>query len=156
MKTIIGIDPASRCGWAVLTEDGQRVASGTWDLSPRRYESAGMRFVKFERSFLELLNTYPDCVVVYEEVRRHAGTDAAHVYGGLVATLQRVCLTRPAGVVEHAGIPVGTVKKTATGKGNAGKEQMIAAADKQWLDRIVGDDNEADACWIAETWRRGA
>lgn len=151
----VSIDPGTRCGWAVLDAMGQRIASGDWDLSPRRHESAGMRFVKFERSLLDVLNTYPDCIVAYEEIRRHAGVDAAHVYGGIIATLQRVCLTRPAGPIEYVGVPVGTVKKRATGKGNASKEAMIAAAEARW-GVAVSSDNEADALWIGETWRAGA
>lgn len=150
----VSIDPGTQCGWAVLDPAGNRIASGTWDLSPRRHESAGMRFVKFERSFRDLLNTYPDCIVAYEEVRRHAGTDASHIYGGLLATLQRVCLTRST-VLEHVGVPVGTVKKHATGKGNAPKEAMIAAAEARW-GVTMSSDNEADALWVGETWRAGA
>ena len=46
-------------------------------------------------------------------------------------------------VSEILGVPVGTIKKHATGKGNAGKEAMIEAM--QLLGHPVTDDNEADA-----------
>ena len=55
----IGIDPGSSCGWAVLDEDGKRVASGTWDLKPKRHQGAGMRYVRCARMLRELLEAYP-------------------------------------------------------------------------------------------------
>lgn len=49
-------------------------------------------------------------------------------------------------------IDVATVKRTATGKGNADKLAMIAAANARWsLSLGPKDDDEADARWIAET-----
>ena len=50
-------------------------------------------------------------------------------------------------------MPVGTIKKHATGKGNAGKDEMIIAAKSRGHD--PKDDNEADALallhWAIET-----
>jgi Holliday junction resolvasome RuvABC endonuclease subunit len=40
-------------------------------------------------------------------------------------------------------VPVGTIKKHATGKGNAGKHDVIAAM--RAMGHPVADDNEADA-----------
>jgi len=144
-KRILGIDPGTRCGWAVW--HGEVIAAGTWDLSSRRFEGGGMRFLRFEQRFSEALAGVD--LVAFEEVRKHMGVDAAHVYGGIVAVLTKVC--EAAGKPYHA-IPVGTIKKFATGKGNVGKEPMIAAANKKWgLTLGDKDDNEADARWIAET-----
>jgi Holliday junction resolvasome RuvABC endonuclease subunit len=86
-------------------------------------------------------------VVIVEEVRRHLGTDAAHVYGAIVGAIQEECEVR---VVPYQGIPVGTIKKQATGKGSANKEAMVAAAKARWPE-FDGDDNEADARWILVT-----
>lgn len=153
MSNIIGIDIGTACGWGLISPDGRRLASGEWDLKARRHEGGGMRFLRFGRLLTELLEGQQVEAVVYEEVRRHMGTDAAHVYGGLVAHLQVVCETKG---VPYAGIPVGTVKKAATGKGNAGKEAMVEAARRAWpgLAADLGD-NEADALWVAEAWRQG-
>lgn len=41
------------------------------------------------------------------------------------------------------GIPVGTIKKHATGKGNASKDEMIEAMKARG--HSPADDNEADA-----------
>lgn len=45
-------------------------------------------------------------------------------------------------------IPPTTVKKWATGRGNAGKPEVIIAAAKRW-DQVTQDD-EADAAWIGD------
>jgi Holliday junction resolvasome RuvABC endonuclease subunit len=78
--------------------------------------------------------------VAYEDVRRHLGTDAAHVYGGFLAIVELEC--EKIGI-SCTGFPVGTIKKHATGKGNATKEMMILAAKKRGWNPV--DDNHADA-----------
>lgn len=145
----LGIDPGTRCGFALRDKNG-RVTSGVWDLQPTRHESAGMRWIKLESCLNQMLPRSLGrtvTLVAYEEVRRHMGVDAAHIYGGIVAHVQRWC---EANQIEHTGIPVGTVKKRATGKGNADKAKMVLSANEMWGVQ-VSDDNEADACWIAET-----
>ena len=141
---VIGIDPGTRCGWCVLGDDGQ-VSSGTWNLKPSRFEGAGMRFVRLRKYLDELIRAAHPDQLACEEVRRHLGVDAAHIYGGILAILQEQCEIYR---IPYQGIPVGTVKKRATGKGNAQKDVMIAAAKAKWPD-FNGDDNEADARWIA-------
>ena len=73
-------------------------------------------------------------------MRRHAGTAAAHVYGGFLAHLTAWC---EAAAIPYQGVPVGTIKRFATGKGNAGKEAVIAAMRARGF--APADDNEADA-----------
>ena len=145
----IGIDLATKTGWAVLDADGARVASGTWVLS-RRGASAEWPVVELRRKLIELQQAFPGAVIRYEEVARHAGTQAAHMYGALRMALFEACKGTP-----YAGIPVGTIKATATGKGNANKEAMIEAANRRWAPHVVIDDNESDALWIAECGRLG-
>ena len=144
---IIGIDPGTACGWAVYDTEHMTWTSGVWDLKSRRHEGGGMRFLRLRRYLRELLEAnYDECAVIYEEVRRHMGTDAAHVYGGITAVITEECEARG---IPYLGVPVGTVKKLATGKGNAGKPAMIAAALERWPGFEPADDNEADARWIA-------
>lgn len=126
------------------------MASGTWNLKGGRYEGAGMRFVRLDSHLRELLGR-GDAVLGFEEVRRHLGTDAAHMYGGVVATITKVCEELQ---VPYAGVPVKTVKKHATGSGNSGKLEMVGAAEARW--GVSGaDDNEADALWVADSMRTG-
>ncbi len=84
--------------------------------------------------------------VFYEEVHRHLGTDAAHCYGGLVAHIQAWCCENN---VPYKGVPVATIKKAATGKGNANKEAMLDAAARAWPGIAMATDDEADARWCA-------
>lgn len=159
----LGIDPGTSCGWAALDASGARIASGVWSLAPRRHEGGGMRYLRFRRLLTEAVDdlylTLPPgsalvpgaVAVAYEEVRRHLGTDAAHVYGGILAALQMVCEERR---VPYQGVAVATVKRLATGKGNANKSAMMAAARTRWP-TIVPTEDEADALWIAEAFRRG-
>ena len=51
---ILAIDPGTSCGWAIW-DGGDVVHAGTWDLSSRRFEGGGMRYVHFERFFREAL-----------------------------------------------------------------------------------------------------
>ena len=92
----------------------------------------------------------PISAIHFEEVRRHVGTDAAHVYGGLLATLTAWAELRG---IAYQGVPVGTIKRHATGKGNANKEAMMAAARARGFS--PADDNEANAIailhWALET-----
>ncbi len=140
--TLLGIDPGTSCGWALI-RDGRHVASGVWDLRPRRHEGGGMRYLRVRRYLEQALEGVD--AVAYEEVRRHMSTDAAHVYGGIVGQVAAVCEDRE---VPYKAVPVGTVKRVATGKGNADKAAMVAAF-AALVGRDPEDDNEADALFIA-------
>ncbi len=100
-----------------------------------------MRFLRFKRWLTEIKQISDGLdQVVFEEVRRHAGVDAAHAYGGFMGQLTAWCEHHQ---IPYQGVPVGTIKKHATGKGNAGKEEMISAARNRGFS--PEDDNEADA-----------
>lgn len=103
-----------------------------------------MRFLRFKRWLTEL-KAHADGIdsLHFEEVRRHVSTDAAHAYGGLLATLTSWCEHHQ---IPYQGVPVGTIKKYATGKGNASKDEMITAMRRRG--HVPTDDNEADALAI--------
>ena len=140
MKTILALDLGTTTGWAVRDGSGQ-ISSGTASFKPGRFEGGGMRYLRFTRWLDDLAGLAgPFALIDFEEVRRHAATDAAHVYGGLMATLTAWAELRG---VPYRGVPVGTIKRHATGKGNAGKADMIAAVKARGFN--PADDNEADA-----------
>lgn len=136
---ILAIDPGTKCGYAV-TLDGIRT-SGVWDLSIQRYEGAGMRFVRLRKYLREIGRVE---LIVFEEVRRHAGCLAAHIYGGIISHIMEYA---EANQINYVACPVGTLKKYATGKGNASKDEMINAC-REKMDIKSKDDNEADALWL--------
>jgi hypothetical protein len=148
--TVLALDLGTTTGWALRALDGL-ITSGTVSFRPSRYDGGGMRYLRFTNWLTELDQlSGPIAAIWYEEVRRHAGTHAAHVYGGLMATLTAWAELRG---VPYAGVPVGTIKRHATGQGNAGKQAMVAAARAREFNPI--DDNEADALaiplWAIET-----
>lgn len=137
---ILALDLGTTCGWAAFC-DG-KIRSGVWDLRPTKFDSHGQRYLTFRR----LLETeiVIDGVekIYYEAVRRHIGTDAAQMYGGYMSHVQSVCLDHD---VAYEGVPVQTIKKHATGKGNGDKQQMIDSAIKKFKNINIIDDNHADA-----------
>jgi len=138
--TILALDLGTTTGWALAQTDEQ-ISSGSQSFKPQRFEGGGMRFLRFKRWLTEIKQCSTDIsLVVFEEVRRHAGVDAAHAYGGFMGQLTAWCEHHQ---IPYEGVPVGTIKKHATGKGNASKEQMIQAM--QVRGHNVHDDNEADA-----------
>jgi Holliday junction resolvasome RuvABC endonuclease subunit len=141
-EVILALDLGTTSGWAA-SSDGF-ISHGYITFKPGRYEGGGMRYLRFKNWLTEIKNQLGQVDAVYfEEVRRHAGTDAAHVYGGFLAVLTAWCEHHK---IAYQGVPVGTIKKHATGKGNAGKDEMIAAAKAKG--HPVENDNEADALAI--------
>lgn len=146
---IAAFDLGTTTGWA-LGGGAYPTISGTAVFRNGRYDGGGMRYLRFRNWLTKFFRDQAPDAVYFEEVRRHAATDAAHIYGGLLAELTATCeLER----LPYQGVPVGTIKKHATGKGNAGKAEMIAAARRRGFD--PEDDNEADALailhWALET-----
>ena len=147
---VLALDLGTTAGWAQQTGD-EFITSGTVSLKHSRYDGGGIRFLRFQR-WLDQLDedAGPIEAIYFEEVRRHAGTDAAHVYGGLLGILTAWCEER---LVAYQGVPVGTIKRFATGKGNADKAAVIDAVRQRGF--APADDNEADAIaillWAVET-----
>ncbi len=138
--TILALDLGTTTGWALRSSDGT-ITSGTTGFRPQRFEGGGMRFLRFKRWLAELKDMTGGINALYfEEVRRHVSTDAAHAYGGFLATLTAWCEHRQ---IPYQGVPVGTIKKHATGKGNASKDDVLSAM--RALGYAPADDNEADA-----------
>ena len=142
-RCILALDLGTMTGWALRTADGP-IASGTVSLRPGRFDGGGMRYLRFTSWLTEIDRlSGPVAAIWFEEVRRHAGTDAAHIHGGFLATLTAWCEQRG---VAYQGVPVGTIKRHATARGNADKAAMIAAVRARGFS--PADDNEADAIAI--------
>lgn len=147
----LGLDIGTHCGWAAANEKGD-IISGVWNLAPRAHEDSGMRLLKFRASFTDLVATVKPKVIFYEAATfQPGGQGAALVFGQLVGVMMLVA--KDAGV-PYTGISAASVKKFATGRGNAGKPEMVGAAERRWGKRMT--DDEADARWIltfgCSTW----
>lgn len=136
---LMTLDLGTKTGWAKL--EGDQLSGGTINFATKRHEGAGMRGYRF-RQWLESL-TKPD-MVLFEEVRRHNSVAAGHAYGGFMVALTAWCEEFG---VKYSSVPVGTIKKAATGNGSASKQMMISAAIQRW-GVLPDDDNHADALGI--------
>ena len=142
---ILALDLGQNCGWA-LHCDG-KIKSGVWSLKPTKFDSHGQRFLLLKRHLeIEIIIGGVE-KVFFESVRKHIGTDAAHAYGAYMGVLQTTCLEND---IPYEGVPVQTIKKHATGRGNADKQQMVDAAVQQFKSINVIDDNHADALHLLD------
>ena len=139
-NTVLALDLGTITGLALRLGD-RSILSGIQTFRAGRFEGGGMRYLRLTNWLVEIaMRAHGIRRVVSEEVRRHAGTDAAHVYGGFLGTLTSWC---EAHEVPYEGVPVGTTKRFATGKGNADEAAMTAAMRARGF--APADDNEADA-----------
>lgn len=149
-RRILALDPATHCGVA-FGDETTTIASCVWDLSTRRDESTGMKLLRLESKLTEMAKLGVDLVVF--EAARNA---MPKMQGALVhqaklqAIIERFC---EANKINYRGYSPSEIKKHATGRGNAGKLDVIAAA-RRTLGYTGSDDNEADALWLLDLARR--
>ena len=147
---LLALDLGTTTGFGLRGGDGA-ITSGTAEFRLDRWQSGGMRFLRFKNWLTEIKHQAGGIdLVVYEQVRRHAGVDASHAYGGWLAILTAWCDHHG---IAYQGVPVGTIKRFIAGKGNADKTAVIAAIRARGFNPT--DDNEADALaillWATET-----
>ena len=137
---ILALDQATVTGWATDT------ASGVWNLKPNRGESEGMRVVRFKAKVKEMIEIENIDLISYE---RPAGRFKASIMvsSEMIGVLKDLCIEKG---VKLACYSANEIKKTATGKGNAGKPAMVKAAKAKWPLIDIIDDNHADALWLLE------
>lgn len=150
MAKILALDLGTNTGFAI--GGPQHMVSGHWNLKPGRYDGGGMRFVKMRSNLEEIRKAYGVTHVFFEEVRRHRGVDAAHVYGGLMGTLTAWCEEND---IPYSGLPVGEIKKAWTGSGNASKEAMVAECEKRGFSPRTEDEADAIAVFHLALQRLG-
>jgi Holliday junction resolvasome RuvABC endonuclease subunit len=136
---VIGIDPGMSTGWAYTTDNGMVIA-GTWSLK----EEDNHPLVVLFRNICNLIDDVNPELVCYEEpVARGMAAKSLNRQMGVIILACEVCAT------PHYPVNPGTLKKHATGKGNATKEEM---AEALWGKRedYQDDHNAVDAHWLAD------
>ena len=140
---ILALDFGTKCGWAIGTPGD--VISDTENFRCRASDSRGMLFVRFDKWINEMLSEHEPDLVVHE--RPHLrGRAPTEVLNGMLAFMVKACRIYR---VQYTDCPSTTLKKFATGKGNASKEKMMEAYRERWKKDPV-DDNECDARWLLE------
>ena len=139
-SAVLCLDLGTQTGWAIGWGNNH-ITSGSQCFKPGRFEGGGMRYLRF-RNWLEELQQLTGNIeqIYFEEVRRHLGVDAAHAYGGFLAHLTAWCEDKK---IPYLGVPVQTIKKHISGKGNASKQVVIDAVKAKGFNPV--DDNESDA-----------
>lgn len=166
MTPVLALDLATSTGWALRDSSGQ-VTSGVQTFDLRRGESAGMRFLRFRAWLREVMalaysrdlgRAAREKGVVAFEQAHHRGGHATSLAVGLVTVVLEEAAAQG---WETTSVHTATLKKHATGKGNADKLGMLYAAvtrwPSQWADvplsvRIErgseGDADRADALCV--------
>ena len=141
---ILSIDQGTKTGWAAKYDNHEE--SGVEDFSVRSGESAGMKFIKFNAWLKGMVNTINPDIIVFEQPH-HRGGAATRVSVGFSTRIEEMATVYK---TNYKMVNSSTVKKFATGKGNAGKPEMIKRAKALFPDLEIIDDNHADALLILE------
>lgn len=139
--TILGLDPANKCGWSLSC--GQY---GVWLLSEKD-EHPGRRLERLRRNIYTLHREHQIEVIAAEDASLGSNnyhTAAAHNELRGVIKLVAAELELQLVMVNPT-----TLKKWLTGHGHAKKEHMIDAIRLRF-NIIVKDDNQADAIAVME------
>lgn len=146
---VLSLDLATKTGWSLRDRAGRKM-SGVQEFALKRGESRGMRFLRFRKwlnemfQLAELGNKYDETLpglIIYEQAH-HRGGHATELAVGLVTDVLAEAARHG---LEHMPVHTGSLKKWATGKGNAGKSMMIEKAKELFPDVDIIDDNHADA-----------
>ncbi|MBM0274122.1 RuvC family protein [Micromonospora tarensis] len=124
-----------------MTATGIAWADGTtYTIKPKRDGDA--RLLEIESEISRAIEGRTIDLVVIEDLPANA--KSAGITGMVHGTI-RAWLRHHA--VPYALATPATLKKYATGRGNAGKPEMAVAAYKR-LNRELADDNQVDALWL--------
>lgn len=146
---IIGIDPGLKCGWAYYWSE-DRPRCGTWDLSGPKGKFVGETLVMLGEYTRDLLvRVQPEIVVAELGLRISKATEQHNKMRGVI---QAECSLFGCRYVEVAPK---SLKKHATGTGNATKDMMRVAFEKRFpkLGADLLDDNAIDAMFLADYGR---
>lgn len=149
--TTIGFDVSiARTGWAAITYDhGTWITGGLIRTDPRL--NLIPRLVEIRRQTWDVLEQFDGGVDVgIEEGVAHRNGDTTRKLAMAWGVVALSCNDR-LGIEPHE-VNISTVKTCATGRGNADKGAMVAAAVDRWGDE-ADDEDIADAAWIAEATR---
>lgn len=142
---ILALDLGTTTGWATLIDGVE--ASGAWLLAKpkelkaqkleRKDRRNDLRITRLFRLIAGVHERTPLTWIWFEDVQFLSTQLQAQLWASL-----RAAVWLNGHTVQIDCVPVGTLKKFATGHGNATKEMMIAALPSSLG---VTDDNQADA-----------
>jgi len=154
---VLALDLGSTTGFAFTQIGGPipQIGSKTWattkelrDQKTRRMDRRGdIRVVRFFDWLTNLHAVAKFDTVIFEDVQFSSSTAQTQLWSSFRTT---VWLAFPKTLIET--VPVGTLKKFATGSGSADKPAMLAALVRRAPELITlgvtPDDNAVDATWL--------
>lgn len=157
MGNTLSLDIGTTTGWAVRKPD--EVLSGSWLLATAkelrqqrkvgRERTGDIRFFRLHERITQTIGEHAIENIVFEDVLFLSSQAQSQLWASL-----RTAVWMAAESHRVECVHTGTLKKFATGAGNARKEAMVAAVANlppPW-GRVATDDNEADAVLILRWW----
>jgi len=138
---VIGIDPGLHTGWAVVIDDKNAVICGTWNLREDPSEHSLYALYSYLHTLIGIIQ--PDLLCYEEPVAKGMAARSLNRQIGVIITVCEIA------EIPHYPVNPGTLKKFATGKGNASKEEMLEALKLRGLEEQM-DNNAVDAIWLAD------
>jgi hypothetical protein len=140
---ILSLDLATSTGWASYVEGDITIGSASFAL--KRGDSPGMRFLRCRSWLREMKKLLGNIDLICYEQPHQRGGHPTQVAMGL--TTEVLSFSARANI-ETTSVHSMSLKKWATGKGNAKKERMVEEAKSRGYD--VANDDEADAVLMLE------
>jgi Holliday junction resolvasome RuvABC endonuclease subunit len=136
---VLALDPATQLGWATEEE------SGTISFRTKKTKDAFQR-VKLFHDWLEDMVIQNEVThIIYEKpTMKHFSATRSHSH--FEAIIMLVCFDND---ITFDYVSASTIKKFATGKGNADKQQMMIAYKAKYKKEPL-DDNECDARFLLD------
>jgi len=144
----LALDMATTTGWAQLRDGVVSCGRITFARRPatksRDQDHEGKRMLDFEKWLHGVLRDLQPATIYYEEAVTNRPNTARVLYG-----FRAVMMSRSAHYqIPAVGCHIGTVKKFATGRGDATKPEMERAAKILYPHLDIVDDNVADALHV--------
>lgn len=145
MNKVLGLDLATKTGWAVITKDNS--CGGTWKLNKKSKDHEFSRPYKLLKNLETLYEEHPDIDIVgWEHVQFVRYRLAYAIYNQLVGAA-KVFVAKYNLPVEL--ITTNELKQYATGNSKASKEELKVEANKIWPNTSFDTDDEVDARFVA-------
>lgn len=140
-KNVLSLDPATHCGYHYIYDSGTKYFPNT-SKAPKKLGEHYGQMKNFREWLMSIITSHDIRVVVSEDLDGGCKSwVTARKLASFHGVIQEVC--------ETCNIPLHyinqkSIKRWATGNGNADKKLMIDYCRKKWKLEPV-DDNEADA-----------
>ena len=138
-ENVLALDIATHTGYYSMH------GSGTWNFTESMRRNINKQHAAFRNTLIEFITKHNIKVIVAEDVSVNNHFTDTRKLSEFRGILMEICDTLD--LPEPTFINPKTVKKWATGNGNATKEMMMKFCQLRWKTTPV-DDNEADATHI--------